>query len=225
MAPRTTTQAREPEVTPDETPDAPTTDEPTNDEPTTDTDGTDEPEVDEEAAEIARLAADAEAAQARFHAAIDARAARERSMILQQIKGNLVDITKIAHDGGTCIESGDTPGLVQLLTTIITTATQARSVIAPQAARPARGRPAGNGAARASSLRDEAIAVMTDAPGVWFTASQLVKEMSPSPVSGNPRSSAAIGNTLTTFAATSDDIEMTTNPVRFRVPAQADANE
>jgi hypothetical protein len=41
--------------------------------------------------------------------------------------------------------------------------------------------------------------------------------MPPSPVSGKPRSSAAIGNTMT-IAAQHGDVEMTDNPVRFRVP-------
>ncbi len=198
MAPRKPNTDETPDV--NETPDAPDT-------PDT------EPELTEEEQELARLQAERDQAVAAFDQAVAAKV--QRAALVTAREGlDGIDLAAITE----AMDEGDTEAATVGLTAAIMTLQAARSALNPGAVTRTVV-PAGNGTARRSesSIRDEAISVMRNAPaGTWFSPTQLRDEMAPSPVTGRPRSPGAIGNALQ-VAARAGDVEMADGPLRFRV--------
>jgi hypothetical protein len=126
---------------------------------------------------------------------MDAKLARERAVEARDALAQVDMATIVA-----LTDAGDNEATTEAITATIMTLQTARQALNP--GQVTRTVVPGNGKARRaeSSIRDEALGVLRESPGVWFTGTQLSHEMPPSPVSGKPRSSAAIGNTMTIAA-------------------------
>ena len=173
------------------------------------------PDVTQMSAEM--LAELVTAANARIAEEAEKAAAEARRMALEQVKAGLVEMSATLKGAGEAVESGDTAVFVQSMTTLVGLAQTARSVIAPQAVRPARG---GNGGSRDSAIRDQAVEVLSESKGTWFTATQISRELPVNEATGNLRSPGAITNAMEYSVRNGlGGIEAADGPRRYRIPA------